>query len=124
MDKYQTIGARFGAVIIDSFVIVPLIIIYYISYSVFNNSAATVNYLSSILITTLPIIYTVGMHAHYGQTLGKMAAKVKVFDTKENTINLGQSIIRSLPQIIPLFLVIGFQNRNFSKVRRVRQTKW
>ena len=113
MDKYQTIGARFLALIIDSLLSIILTAIFYASYATFSDSARIFEYLGGVLILMLPIIYTVGMHARYGQTLGKMAAKVKVLDLEENPINLGQAIIRSLPQIIPLFLVIGFQNPQF-----------
>lgn len=113
MDKYQTIGARFLALIIDSLLTVILVIFLFVVYgsiSSLHEFSQIVNYFGSILIILLPIIYTIAMHAQYGQTLGKMAAKVKVLNIEENPINLGQAIIRSLPQIIPLFLVIGFQN--------------
>ncbi len=116
MDKYQTIGARFLALIIDSvltIIVLGVLFLLYVRFLEFSDSSNIFRYLGGVLITALPVIYTVGTHARYGQTLGKFAVKVKVLNFEENPINLGQAIIRSLPQIIPLFLIIGFSNPQF-----------
>ena len=116
MDKYQTIGARFWATIVDFLATLPFMIafIYFSSKNDPNtHSVTTISFLGTVLFSILSVLYYVLMHARYGQTLGKMAAKVKVLDISENPINLGQAIIRSLPQLVPLFLVIGSQNPQF-----------
>ena len=51
-------------------------------------------------------VYTVGMHARYGQTLGKMVMKVMVLDVSERCrINFRQALMRDL---VPLIVTIAF----------------
>jgi uncharacterized RDD family membrane protein YckC len=53
------------------------------------------------------LVYTVWMHARYGQTIGKMACKVKVVDyPTEQAIGARQAILReSIPIVINMVLV-------------------
>jgi uncharacterized RDD family membrane protein YckC len=51
-----------------------------------------------------PVIYVILLHARYGQTLGKMAMKVKVLDVSEEPVRFAQAVIRSLPQMLPVFM--------------------
>lgn len=44
--------------------------------------------------------YTIYLHSVYGQTLGKMAMKVKVLDISENPINFRQAILRETPFLV------------------------
>src|SRR5688500_17287016 len=98
LEKYQTIGSRCVALIIDSIVLIPL----WGLGSLINSSVGSTS-LSTFVISTLAsltaVFYNILMHALFGQTLGKMLVKVKVLDISEVPINLGQAAIRSLPQL-------------------------
>ena len=72
-----------------------------------------------MLYQFLPFIYSIIMHGYYGQTLGKMAMKVKVVDFKtEERITMTQAWLRDcIPLLLMLFsyfslavLTNGFQN--------------
>lgn len=102
MEKYQTIAPRFAALIIDGLLMIPLSFLAGIFSSIGNNTKFAL--LSNVVISSVPIIYTILLHNFYGQTLGKMAMKVKVLDVSENPINFTQAVIRSLPQMLPLFI--------------------
>lgn len=107
MDKYQTIWRRFFAVIIDS---VLLIVFTQLFSLLLSNQISLPTGAFAIQAFTLstPVFYYIILHFYYGKTLGKMIMKVKVLDTFETKINLGQSIIRSLPQLIPVIFLVGF----------------
>jgi uncharacterized RDD family membrane protein YckC len=103
MEKYQTFGRRFGAAILDSLVLLP--INWGVSFVIVLIST-TPTMLSWAVPGFISALYYILMHYYRGQTLGKMAAKVKVLDDSETPINFGQSIVRSLPQLfIPMFAV-------------------
>ena len=104
MDKYQTIGSRFGALIIDSLVLIPISIASQLLAVFFSNNQNFI-YATQFFTTFLTTAYYVIMHARNGQTLGKLACKVKVVNLEEEDITLQQSIIRSLPQIIQLLML-------------------
>jgi uncharacterized RDD family membrane protein YckC len=54
-------------------------------------------------------VYTVGMHARYGQTIGKMVCGVKVIDARtEGRISFGQALVR---EAIPIVFMVGFVAR-------------
>jgi len=109
LDKYQTIGSRFVALIVDSIVLIPLMLFgSYLAYYIGNSSL--IIFAVNTLFGLISVFYYILMHARYGQTLGKMLMKVKVVDISETPINLGQAAIRSLPQLIPVIVAIGFEN--------------
>jgi uncharacterized RDD family membrane protein YckC len=103
MEKYETFWRRFGAGILDSFIILP--INWGVSF-IFLFISSTPTMLSWAAPGFISALYYILMHYYRGQTLGKMAAKVKVLDDTETPISLGQAIIRNLPQLlIPMFAV-------------------
>ena len=102
MERYQTIGPRFLALLIDSLLIIPVSIVTMALASSFNS--AKFNFVFTIGMSAIPVLYTILMHARYGQTLGKMAMKVKVLDISERPITFTQAVIRSLPQLLSVFL--------------------
>lgn len=100
--RYETFGARFIAAILDSFVLIAIGL--GLNYSIPYTNSSILNFLSEILYNTLPFIYYILMHGYYGQTLGKMAMKVKVVDFEsEQKIGLFQAFLRDC---IPLILMI------------------
>ena len=107
MDKYQTIIKRFWAANIDS--LVTMVFLWMITIAVFSNfSSPMVLFAVQALIGFISVFYYIILHFYYGKTLGKMAMKVKVTDTFGEDINLGQSITRSLPQLVPVLFMAGF----------------
>lgn len=55
----------------------------------------------SVVSYTVYWLYTVVLHARYGQTLGKMAARVKVLDLSEERIpTLRQAFIRDIGYVV------------------------
>jgi uncharacterized RDD family membrane protein YckC len=93
MDKYKTFAPRFWAGIIDGLVFLPINLsddylsspargpVILISWAIFSYSAYW--------------LYSVLLHARYGQTLGKRAMHVKVMDVSEERIpTLTQAFFR------------------------------
>lgn len=107
MEKYKTVGHRFIASIIDSLLTLPFILLtsFLTSFLDFSPVLMTV---SANLTGILSVFYKILMHGYYGQTLGKMAVKVKVLDSSERPIVVGQAALRSLPQIVVLFFGLTF----------------
>jgi uncharacterized RDD family membrane protein YckC len=75
-------------------------------------------------------VYSVLMHGYYGQTLGKMACKIKVLDISERPITMMQAFLRDIVIIginiissaISLNLLItagGIQSPKFQNVQMV-----
>jgi uncharacterized RDD family membrane protein YckC len=121
MDKYQTIGARFLALIIDAIVLLPIGFVSSFFMAVFGNTISVV-YISQFFSLSLVVLYSIVLHAKYGQTLGKKVCSVKVFDISESEITLQQSIIRSSPQLVQLLLMVLAQASYFSSGSSIDQT--
>ena len=116
MEKYETFWRRVGAAILDYLILLP--VTWGASFTVVVFSIEP-----TILYMAIPglisAIYYVLMHYYGGQTLGKMAVKVKVLDDSEMPVNFGQAILRSLPQLLlPMFAV------SFSTARETEETIW
>lgn len=99
MDKYQTFFSRFVALLIDSFIMIPLF--------VFDQWFRDWEFPPLFFYFWIPLsslvfpIYSITMNAKFGQTLGKMWMKVKVADVSEAaSITLRQAILRDAPQLI------------------------
>jgi uncharacterized RDD family membrane protein YckC len=95
--KYQTFWPRFWAGWIDALVFLPL---YFVDSSVQGTTAAPIVLaLWFVLYTFSTDVYTVAMHARYGQTLGKMLMGVKVLDLSETRLSLRQALLRDVVPI-------------------------
>lgn len=113
MEKYETLGRRFWAVILDSIILLPITWGITFFFLFVSPMSLTMTF-SSIAVGVLSVGYYVLMHNRYGQTVGKMAAKVKVLDLSEMPVNFGQAVVRSLPQIIPVMYGISFSTADDS----------
>jgi uncharacterized RDD family membrane protein YckC len=97
MEKYKTFIPRFIALSIDIFIFLPL--------AIFDEWIKEANLLPTVKYLWLPVlnlafpIYSLVMIGLYGQTLGKMAAKVKVLDLTESPVTFRQAFLRELPQL-------------------------
>jgi uncharacterized RDD family membrane protein YckC len=98
MDRYSTLGNRIVALIIDVFVISPVVII-----SIYASEFGAPEWVGFLMIPLESVIiigYTVLLHWKYGQTVGKMVAKVKVVDISEGPITFGQALLRDIAFIV------------------------
>lgn len=102
-DRYSTFGARFVASIID-FVVLSTISYFLLQIA----TKAGDNLLTAVEMTEhiQYVAYSVFFHGLFGQTLGKMATKIKVVDVEtEDAINFRQAVIRdSIPIIASVLL--------------------
>ena len=106
MEKYSTIRRRFGALLIDSLVLLPVNVAIPFLTAAFTHSAAALS-VSSAIVGMISVLYNIFLHYRYGQTIGKMMMKVKVLSDSEGSINLGQSIVRTLPQLLPVMFAVS-----------------
>jgi uncharacterized RDD family membrane protein YckC len=102
-EKYSTFGPRFWTGSVDACVLWPV---------TFAATALLTFGLPPMMAATLIIgqnlawlLYTVFMHAKYGQTYGKMACRVRVVDFKtEGSLSFRQALLR---EGIPIALSLG-----------------
>ncbi len=106
--RYQTFGSRFLAGIVDSIVFIPLMIADH--FLLQEGRPVLVLILWTIISYASYSIYSVVMHAKYGQTLGKMVAKVKVLNEAETDVpGLRRALLRdSIYIAMTLFSIIWF----------------
>src|SRR5450432_2870235 len=97
--RYRTFWPRFWAGWIDSLVFIPLSGADWLVQQ--TTSAPAVLALWFVLYTLSFDIYSVALHAKYGQTLGKMAMGVKVLSLSETKLSLRQALLRD---IVPILL--------------------
>jgi uncharacterized RDD family membrane protein YckC len=99
MDKtYRTFWRRLGALYVDTFLLLPIAIVLFAVGSQMTAPA------SLLVLHAFGSLYGVGysvfFHARYGQTLGKMLARIRVVDLSGNAIGLRQAIWRDGPSIL------------------------
>jgi uncharacterized RDD family membrane protein YckC len=107
MTRYQTFCRRFWAAIIDGLVLWPITILddFFLS----PDRDRIVLIIWSIFTYTIYWLYSVLLHARYGQTFGKMATGVKVLDVSEERIpTLRQSFLRDIGYIVPNILSLCY----------------
>ncbi len=121
MEKYQTAGRRFAAGFVDGLVFMPL---GWVDAWIGGPTRSTAVLIGWLLISYPAYwLYSVLMHAFYGQTLGKMALGVKVLDVSEEApISLQQAFwresiyvaINTMAMVISIYYVLnrGFINMN------------
>lgn len=112
MSKYDTLGARIGAAVLDSLIMIPVTL----AVSFLAAFASGFSMIGAVLLNVLPAVislfYVVLMHTFFGQTLGKMAMKVKLVDDSERPVIFGQAVLRSLPQVAYVIFVLTFAGRH------------
>ena len=111
MNKYNTLGRRFVAALIDGIILYPLIFIEETTNDLADKSLFSIGiFISSFLY----ILYFIVLHAKYGQTLGKKLTNIKVIDIAEiSVIGFKRATMRELPWIIAsglsfLYLITSF----------------
>ena len=101
--RYRTFGPRFWTGAVDSCVFMPLTVA--ITLLLWLNIPRFLAAVLVIIQSLAWVVYTVIMHARYGQTIGKMVTKVRVVDFRtEGKISWLQAWVR---EGIPLVLSLG-----------------
>jgi len=106
--RYRTFGPRFWTGAVDSCVFLPLTVA-----TSFFLSLNIPRFLAAIFVTIQSLawlVYTVTLHARYGQTIGKMVTKVRVVNFRtEGKISWAQAWLREgIPTLLSLGLA-GYQ---------------
>lgn len=97
--KYHTFWRRFWAVAVDMLVMLPVLSLgEHLGHPDRGFQVMAAAIIASCLV---PVLYRTLMHVRYGQTLGKMATGVKVYDNSEDSLpSLAKSFARDLPDYI------------------------
>lgn len=111
MNKYNTLYARFFALILDSILLLPLGILS--EWSEEFSDAPVKFQLIKIFIYSASFFYVVLMHYFFGQTVGKMLMKIKVLDLSEKPISFFQSVLRDIAQLLSIFVFVIFGDPEF-----------
>ena len=99
MNRYQTLGKRLLALIVDTVVLIPLIGMYVWLASAELSPSAHAAFIVGGSILNLS--YNIVFHWKFGQTLGKMVAKVKVVDVvNEVPISFKQAFLRDIVYVV------------------------
>jgi len=108
VDRYSTFGARFVAGMIDGLVFIPLVIIQ-LNFINSPDDDVTLFLVWSTIAYSSYWLYTVLLHARYGQTLGKRVVGVKVLDVSESRIpTLSQALLRDSVYIVLNTLTLAY----------------
>ena len=98
--EYAGFWIRFGASIIDGFVLAPITILMIYNFTSIKSLGL------AILIVLAMAIYKPLMEFKYGATVGKRAVKIRVVNLNYGPIAFNQSITRYSPWIVAHFLNI------------------
>lgn len=99
--SYQTIGARIVARFIDGFLFIPFWFLYLLFA---QGEDATAFWLMTIANFLAVEAYTIYFHGRFGQTLGKMAMKVKVYDINGGKLSYQQAFYREAIDVSAFFI--------------------
>jgi len=102
---FASIGRRFGAEFVDGFVLMIPFIFAIMGLALFSSNALKGN-LAFLALTAIAIAYKAIMLGARGQTLGKMALKVKVVNADGSPLSSGQAWGREIIRGILGFLYI------------------
>lgn len=99
MEKYRTFFPRLVALLIDSFIMLPI--------AIFDDWFRRAEYPPLFFYVWIPLsaavfpVYMICMHGKFGQTLGKMYMNVKVVRAEtEEKISFKHAFLRELPQLL------------------------
>jgi uncharacterized RDD family membrane protein YckC len=96
--KYRTFWPRFWAGCVDSLVFMPL---WGVDWLVQQTTKAPVVLALWFALYTLSFdIYSVALHAKYGQTIGKMQMGVRVLSLSGTKLSLRQALLRDVVPIV------------------------
>lgn len=112
---YAGFWSRLVANLVDALAMLPL------SYAVYGSRSQQAYVLGSVPLAIISIAYPIVMHARYGQTLGKMVARIRVVTVEGEPIGLRHALARSS---VDLALTLVAQVAWFSTVPLVPAAAW
>src|ERR1700685_577425 len=102
LEKYDTVGRRIRAAIVDDGIFaLPIWLYYRVAFGSTPREG-----IAWIAIGVAPLVYRIVMHGWCGQTLGKMVTGVVVVDVSEDPLSWKQAILRELIHILGLIVFI------------------
>lgn len=101
MEKYDTLFRRLLALAIDILVLSPIVIVLVL---VKNDSLSPLYIALLLLVSLIYHLYPIYFLGRFGQTLGKMALKLKVVNTQENSISYFAAFLREVPILLTTIL--------------------
>lgn len=119
MNRYMTFWPRFWAGCIDGFalgvismgVYFPLSLLLGLAIGLSGGGNALSTLVGAFLISFLSISYSVGLHAAFGQTFGKMAMSIKVLNLGEERIpTLREALLRDSGHIVLSSLALALMS--------------
>ena len=108
--KYRTFWRRLGAMFLDGAVLAPFA---WLDQLIWNHAVHAMVLLPwAILYLLISVVYEVLFVARYGQTLGKMACGVRVYDVSGASVSARQAMLRQIVPIlaVPYFALLQAQN--------------
>jgi len=111
MEKYETMGRRFAALLIDAVVLGAAYVIFLIGIRLLGTANDLLLLVLFATINLAGVFYFILLHAFYGQTIGKRIADIKVVSVSEAPTNFGQSVLRSMPLLIPALFTVTLISR-------------
>lgn len=101
--KFHTFWPRLWALVLDALIMVPVISLGEYLMRPERGQSSVISGLA--LASFLPICYRTLMHARFGQTVGKMVARVKILDASEaRGPSFWQCLVRDLPEYLVAIL--------------------
>lgn len=102
--KYRTAWLRFCAGVVDGVVLLPLTLLVQWVGPKLSSPVALIPL--TVVACGAGLVYSVLLHGHYGQTLGKRQLRVKVLDVSEAPLTMHQAVLRDAPMIVLAFVQI------------------
>jgi uncharacterized RDD family membrane protein YckC len=96
--KYQTFRPRFFAGLVDGLVFFPLAIANNWIYT--SNVPPSLRTVWFVAYSLSFIVYSVALHARFGQTLGKIVTRVKVLAVSETKLSMKEALLRDAVRIV------------------------
>ncbi len=109
-DKYRTFWRRVGAIFLDGAALAPFA---WLDQFIWNHTSQPLILLPwGIFDLLVGPVYEVAFVAAYGQTLGKMACGVRIFDLGGKSVSFKQAVLRHIVPIlfVPYFVFLQVQN--------------
>lgn len=90
--KYSTFRPRLVAFFVDWLICIPFFTFFSALECIFESVASHIVFY--LITSSAWLIYSISMHARYGQTLGKKYARIVVLDVSERPLSLRQALWR------------------------------
>ncbi len=108
-NRYRTFWRRYWAQVLDSAILtLPLGVVLFVLLMNGVITPASEPYVNQVAFFIL-LVYSIGMHASFGQTVGKMATGVKVVRNADGgNIGVKQALLRDLVPVVFFLVSLGY----------------